>query len=993
MNTVEPVSLKELTHTDYESLIKFRIRKILMICSNYDAFILEEDGQIDVQIYREYIELNLTNPPQFVWVTSASEARRIIDSDSGIDLVICMYNVGDRDVFPFADYLKSTGRDIPFVLLTHFSKEIYRRLSMQDTSSVDMTFSWHGNTDLIVAIIKLFEDQKNADVDILNIGVQAILLVEDSVRYYSTYLPELYRMVLLQSAEFLKETLNDQQKKARKRSRPKILLATNYEDALNLYRKYKTNLLGVISDVGFVLHRNDPPDTEKADAGIEFVKMIKEDDPYMPVLLQSSQGSIAEVAKELGVGFLRKYSKTLMLQLSEYMKEEFAFGDFVFRDRNRVEYGRAANLNELEHCIREIPDDVLLHNTSKNMLSKWFFARGLFTLAHRFRKVQDSHFASTDELRAYVTQEIHDYHALTGRGVIAHFDKDTYDKYIWFARAGEGSLGGKARGLAFLNNLILKYHLTDKYPGIKVSIPRTIVVATDYFDQFIIENGLQYVIDSDIEDEEILSEFVASRLPEQLVEELKVFISTVRSPLAVRSSSKLEDSNYQPFAGVYSTYMVPLTENMDQMVRMLGKAIKSVYASVFFNGSRAYIQTTGNLLSEEKMAVVIQSICGTTYDGFYFPMLSGVARSVNFYPIGNEKPEDGIVNLAFGLGKTVVDGGSTLRFSPRYPKKILQLSDPGLALKDTQKMMYALDLRPGAFKISKNDGVNLAHEPVAEMLRKFAYPELVASTFSIADNRIVPGTSAEGPRIISFDSILKYGRFPLAKAISELMEICRKELMSDVEMEFAADMIPESEGKACVLKLLQIRPVSEYMDDKEVSIDKVSEEMKTVFVSSSKALGSGHVSGMKHIVYVNLETFDSARTKEMKSEIAAINAMMKKDGRPYMLIGPGRWGSSDPWLGIPVTWDEISEARMIVECGIPGYQVEPSQGTHFFQNITSLGVGYLTVNTVNRTGSINTSAIESLSCIHAGEYVKVYEAPAEITAYIDRSSNRAVAGI
>ena len=993
MNTVEPVNLKELSHTDYESLIKFRIRKILMICSNYDAFILEEDGQIDVQIYREYIELNLTSPPQFVWVTSASRAREVIDRDPGIDLVICMYNVGDRDVFTFASYLKTTGRDIPFVLLTHFSKEIYRRLSMQDTSAVDMTFSWHGNTDLIVAIIKLFEDQKNADVDILQIGVQAILLVEDSVRYYSTYLPELYRMVLLQSAEFLKETLNDQQKKARKRSRPKILLATNYEDACSLYQKYKTNLLGVISDVGFVLHRGDAPDTEKADAGIELVKMIKEDDPYMPVLLQSSQESISEVAKELKVGFLRKYSKTLMLQLSEYMKEEFAFGDFVFRDRNRIEYGRAANLKELEHCIKEIPDHVLLHNTSKNMLSKWFFARGLFTLANRFRKVQDSHFASPDELRAYVTQEIHDYHALTGRGVIAHFDKDSYEKYIWFARVGDGSLGGKARGLAFLNSLILKYHLTGAYPGIKISIPRTVVIATDYFDQFILENGLQYVIDSEITDEEILSEFVASRLPETLVEELKVFVSTVRSPLAVRSSSKLEDSNYQPFAGVYSTYMVPLTENMDQMLRMLGKAIKSVYASVFFNGSRTYIQTTGNLLSEEKMAVIIQSICGTEYDGLYFPMLSGVARSVNFYPIGNEKPEDGIVNVAFGLGKTVVDGGCTLRFSPRYPKKILQLSDPKLAMRDTQKMMYALDLRPGAFKISKNDGINLAYEPVAEILKKFRYPEMVASTFSAADNRMVPGTSVPGPRVVTFDSILKYGRFPLAKVLVDLLEICKKELMCDVEMEFAADMIPESDGGGCVLKLLQIRPVSEYLDDKDTSMEQVVAGMKSVLVTSDKALGSGYVTGMKYIMYISPADFDSARTMDMKSEVAGFNLEMKKKGASYMLVGPGRWGSSDPWLGVPVTWDEISEAKMIVECSIPGYQIEPSQGTHFFQNITSLGIGYLTVNTVIKKDSIDTRAIESLECVMKGRYVSVYEAPAELVAFIDRSSNKAIVGL
>ena len=993
MNTVEPVNLKELEHTDYESLIKFRIRKILMICSHYDAFILEEDGQIDVQIYREYIELNLTNPPQFVWATTASEARNIIDRDPGIDMVICMYNVGDKDVFAFADYLKTLGHDVPFVLLTHFSKEIYRRLSFQDTSSVDMIFSWHGNTDLIVAIIKLFEDQKNAEVDILGIGVQAILLVEDSVRYYSTYLPELYRMVLLQSAEFLKETLNDQQKKARKRSRPKILLATNYEDADALYRKYKRNILGVISDVGFVLHRNDPPDTEKTDAGVDLVRMIKADDPYMPVLLQSSQESMEKVANELGVGFLRKYSKTLMLQLSEYMKEEFAFGDFVFRDKNRIEYGRASNLKDLEHCIREIPDEVLLHNTSRNMLSKWFFARGLFTLANRFRKVQDSHFASTEELRAYVTQEIHDYHALTGRGVIAHFDKDTYEKYIWFSRVGEGSLGGKARGLGFLNSLILKHRLTDKYPGIKVSIPRTIVIATDYFDQFVLENGLQYVIDSDISDDEILSEFVASRLPEQLVEELKVFVSTVRSPLAVRSSSKLEDSNYQPFAGVYSTYMVPLTENMDQMLRMLGKAIKSVYASVFFNGSRTYIHTTGNLLSEEKMAVVIQSICGTEYNGLYYPMLSGVARSVNFYPIGNEKPEDGIVNLAFGLGKTVVDGGSTLRFSPKYPKKILQLSDPKLAMRDTQKMMYALDLRPGAFKISRNDGINLAHEPVAEILRSYPYPELVASTFSAADNRMVPGAAVSGPRVISFDSILKYGRFPLAKVISDLLAICKNELMSDVEMEFAADVIPESGGSACVLKLLQIRPISEDLDDKETDVAEVSSGLGTVLVSSSRALGSGHIPEMRYIMYISPDKFDSARTRDMKAEIAGFNAAMKKDGKSYMLVGPGRWGSSDPWLGVPVIWEEISEAKLIVECGIPGYQIEPSQGTHFFQNITSLGIGYLTVNTVTGSGSIDAEAIEALPCVARGQFVSVYETPSEITAFIDRSSNKAVAGL
>jgi len=992
MNTLEPKLLKELINADYDSLMGFRVRRILMICSNYDAFILEEDGQIETRIYKEYIDLNLSTPPKFLWVQTSSEAREMLQTTVGIDMIICMYNAGDNDVFTLASELKKEGRSLPFVLLTHFSKEVYRRLAALDTSAVDYMFSWHGNADLIVAIIKLFEDLKNAENDILRVGVQSILLVEDSVRYYSTYLPELYRMVLRQSAEFLKETLNEQQRKHMKRSRPKILLATNLDDAMYMYEKYKSNLLGVISDVGFCAHRGESPEMEKLDAGLDLVRHIKADDPMMPVLLQSSQESIAEVAEEMGVGFLRKYSKTLMIQLYDYIKEEFAFGEFVFRDANRIEYGRAANLKELELLMRDIPDEILLANTSKNMLSKWFMARGLFTLGVKFKKVLESQFSSTAELRAYVSQQIHDYHALTGRGVIAHFDAESYGRHIWFSRMGDGSLGGKARGLAFLNSLVYKHHLADRYENVKISIPRTVVIATDYFDQFIIENDLQYVIDSDISDDEILSEFVSSRLPEPLVEELRAFLETTRSPLAVRSSSKLEDSSYQPFAGVYSTYMIPLAENRDQMLRMLGKAIKSVYASVFYSGSRAYIQTTGNLLSEEKMAVVVQSICGSEHEGLYYPMLSGVARSVNFYPIGNEKPEDGIVDLAFGLGKTVVDGGNSLRFSPKFPKKILQLSEPKLALRDTQKMMYALDLRPGAFKISKNEGVNLAHVQIADVLPQYTYPEMVASTFSLENNRMVPGITARGPRIISFDALLKYGRYPLAQIIKDLLEICRNELMCDIEMEFAADLEQKDGGTRMNMKLLQVRPVGEYSSDSSFSIDKVCEEMSHVLVRSSKALGSGRSEGITHIIHVPSDIFDSARTKEMAQEIAEFNNMVKNEGGSYLLIGPGRWGSSDPWLGIPVMWSEISEARMIVESAIPGYQIEPSQGTHFFQNITSLGVGYLTIDTVRKDGFIDEDAIAGLECVSKGTYTRLYKAPEGMEGYIDRSSNEAVIG-
>ena len=989
MNTVEPLMLKELRDTDNESLINFRIRKILMICSNYDAFILEEDGQIENQIYKEYLDLNLSNPPKFVWVQTSAEAREVLNTVVGIDMVMCMYNVGDKDILKLASELKEERPNLPFVLLTHFSKEVYRRLAMQNTSAVDYMFSWHGNADLIVAIVKLFEDLKNSEHDINQVGVQAILLVEDNVRYYSTYLPELYKMILKQSAEFLKETLNEQQRKFMKRSRPKILLATNLDDAMTMYDKYKSNLLGVISDVGFAVHKDE---SEKQDAGIDLVRHIREDDPMMPILLQSSQESYAVVAEELNVGFLRKYSKTLMIQLYEFIKEEFAFGDFIIRNPDRTEYGRAANLKELEMLMRAVPDEVLLGATSKNMLSKWFMARGLFTLGSTFKTVLESHFSNTDELRSYVSQQIHDFHALTGRGVIAHFNSESYGRHIWFSRVGDGSLGGKARGLAFLNSLVYKYELSAKYPGVMISIPRTIVIATDYFDQFILENDLQYVIDSEVTDEEILSEFVSSRLPEALVEQLRAYVNTTRSPLAIRSSSKLEDSSYQPFAGVYSTYMIPFVENRDQMLRMLEKAIKSVYASVFYNGSRTYIQTTANLLSEEKMGVVVQSICGSEHGGLYYPMLSGVARSVNFYPIGSEKAEDGVVDMAFGLGKTVVDGGKALRFSPKFPKKILQLSDPKLAMRDTQKSMYALDLRPGAFKISRNEGVNLANPSVTAALESFSHPELVASTFSLENNRMVPGITSRGPRIITFDAILKYGRFPLAQILKDILEICKQELMCDVEMEFAADLVSNSRGQELQVKLLQVRPVGEYTDDDSTTMEKVSEEIKTMILSSSKALGSGSFDGMKYIIHVPSTTFDSARTKDMAEEISRLNSKIKNEEDHYLLIGPGRWGSSDPWLGIPVVWSDISEAKMIVETAIPGFQIEPSQGTHFFQNITSLGVGYLTIDTVNKDGSIDESLISSLECLHDGEFVKLYKAPDTMLGYIDRSNNKAILG-
>ena len=978
---------EDFRNTHFSSLIKFRIKRILMICSNYDAFIMEEDGKIESQVYKEYVGLNMSNPPTFVWVESAAAARQTLENEPDIDMIICMYNEIDKDIFPLAADLKAEGKQIPFVLLMHYSKQIRKKVMSQTDSGVDFVFSWHGNADLILAIIKLFEDKRNADYDILETGVQAIMLVEDSIRYYSTYLPELYKLILKQSNEFLKETLNEDQQKNRKRSRPKILLATCYDEAFATYEKYRNHFLGIISDVGMVVHKGDPPKTEKLDAGIDLVHHIRQDDPMMPILLQSSQVSVADVAKRLNVGFLKKYSRTLFLQLSDYIKEEFGFGDFVFRDGKGVVYGRAANLQELEEVIKHVPDNILVSNTSKNMFSKWFFARGLFTLANKFRL---EHHDDASEAREFLIKEVQAYHKAMGRGIIAEFSNGNYDRYISFARMGDGSLGGKARGLAFLNRLIEKHSLTDRYENISISIPRSIVISTEYFDEFILENGLQYVIDSELSDDEILSEFVASRLPEGLISGLKTYLKTVDTPLAVRSSSKLEDSNYQPFAGVYSTYMIPHVDNKDMMLRILDKAIKSVYASVFYNGSRTYIQTTGNLQSEEKMAVVIQNICGSEHNGLYYPLISGVGRSVNFYPIGGERMEDGIVNVVFGLGKSVVEGGKTLRFSPEFPKKILQLSQPYLAMRDSQKMMFALDLRPGAFKISRNEGVNLAHIPVTEVIPDYTNSNLVFSTYSAVNSRIVPGVEESGARIVSFDAILKYGKYPLSKALSEIMDICRKELLCEVEIEFAADVAPS--GKLS-LKLLQVRPISSYSAEQEVNFDELKTSLGTLFLESGKALGNGFVNDVSHIVYIAPDKFNSLSTREIAAELAEINNTFKSRNEGYILIGPGRWGSSDPNLGIPVIWSDISEAKMIVEYSMPGFQVEPSQGTHFFQNITSLGVGYLSIDTVAGDGNVDFDALGELDSEQAMKYAVVLHTEEPITAYIERNTNRALAGI
>ena len=965
-------------------LMARRIRRILLVCNNYDKFALEEDGRIEPRIAVEYSELNLSNPPELLRAESTVEALEMMEGGAQFDLVITMYNVGEVDVFEFSRRVKEIDPETSVVLLTAFAKEIYRQMENRDTSYFDGIFCWNNSTDLIIAIIKLLEDSRNAPVDILENGVQCILLVEDSVRYYSTYLPELYRLILLQNSEAIRDALNESQQSLRKRSRPKILMATNYDDAVALYEKYKSNMLGVISDIGFVLHRGDNRSEEKLDAGIDLCRLIRKDDPKMPILMQSSQESMRTVATSLKAGFLVKRSKTLTHDLAEFIGREFGFGDFVVTDpRTGEEIARASDLYGAERIIATLSDADLARLATKNYISRWLLARGLFEIGNRIKK---SHFEDPSKRRETTVRSIRDYRMAQGLGVVARFEPERYNDAIRFARLGDGSLGGKARGLAFLNQILQRYNLYDHWEGVRVLVPRTLVITTDFFDRFILENGLQYVINADLSDAEILSEFAASTLPRDLTDALRIFIRHVRKPLAVRSSSKLEDSYYQPFAGVYSTYMVPATENEDQQLRHISKAIKSVYASVYFASSRSYITATGNVISEEKMAIVLQEVCGSEDGGLWFPTLSGVARSLNFYPVGHETAEEGIVRLAFGLGKAVVDGEQTLRFSPAYPGHVVQTSTPELTMRETQQYMYALNLKPEKFKTSVDDAVNLERLRISACTG-FRNLQKVVSTFDFENQRMVDSPFPRGPKFVTFAHILRYGTFPLADILKELLEIGQKEMKCCVEIEFAANLDKPAD-MAKTFHVLQIRPISSDSLNTEVDWSEIDESGS--FLRSGSALGTGWVQDVKDLVYIPKERFDKMETEAMAAEIAALNNRMREEGRGYVLIGYGRWGTSIPSLGIPVKWSDISEVKALVECVLPDFRIDPSQGTHFFQNLTSFNVGFVHVDPfARREDEFDDSVLNGLPAEYESKYLRLIHLDEPLKICIDGRSGRA----
>ncbi len=982
-NALSQLYLKD---TAFQDLMQKRIFNVLLIASTYDAFMMEEDGRVEEQLYFEYISLNLSSPPRVTRVSNSAEAIELLATKS-FDLVIMMPGNDVTETFSGARTIKELHPEQPIIVLTPFSKEVSRRLSNEDFSGIDYVFSWLGNVDLLLAIIKLLEDKLNAENDINNVGVQMILIVEDSVRFYSSVLPIVYKFILTQSRLFSTEALNEHERMLRMRGRPKVMLARDYEEALEIYDKYSDHILGVISDVSFM--RDGVKDPK---AGIRLARELRSRDPYLPLIIESSEPENAHDVREMGCTFIDKNSKKFPVDLGKAIINNFGFGDFVVRNpETGEEIRRIHNLKELQKSIFDIPAEALYWHASFNDISRWLYSRAMFPIAEVIKQHRFSDISDAPKVRQLFFDLIVKYRKMKNRGVVAIFRQDRFDHYSNFARIGQGSLGGKGRGLAFIDSIIKKNTVCDNFDGITISIPRTVVLCTDIFDEFMENNQLYPIALSDIPDEEILAHFLKAELPVRIREDLKALLQVVDTPIAVRSSSLLEDSHYQPFAGIYSTYMVPKFKDSERMLEMLTNAIKGVYASVFYADSKAYMTATSNVIDQEKMAVILQEVVGKDLDGYYFPSFSGVGRSLNYYPLGDERPEDGVAEVAVGLGKYIVDGGVGLRFSPRHPESVLQTSELQLALRDTQTRMYALDMMGDERKtnldgrpatppkeslehIKVEDGYNVAKIRVQDVADRGALTYMV-STYDFRDNILRDNDKGDGRKVVTFNNVLKHNVYPLAEAVDFMLRKGQEEMQRPVEIEFAGMIEPGKDSKGR-LYWLQIRPIVDRKENVDEAVMSTPDDR--LLLKSSTALGHGTIEGVKTVVYVRPDKFSSSNNSLIAREMEKINrGFLEKDER-YLLIGPGRWGSSDSALGIPVKWPAISAARLIVESALPNYRIEPSQGTHFFQNLTSFGVAYFTIDATTRRNSsqevtdlYDVAFLDAQPAVYESEFIRI----------------------
>ncbi len=949
-----------LKDVSFVNLMMRRIYNVLIVANPYDAFMLEDDGRVEEKIYNEYMELGLRYPPTFTQVSTTEEASQIL-ATTNIDLVICMPGNADNDAFTVARNIKAEWPDIHCVVLTPFSHGITKRMENEDLSIFDYVFCWLGNTNLILSIIKLIEDKMNIENDIRNGGVQMILLVEDSIRFYSSILPNLYNYILLQSQRFSTEALNRHAATLRMRGRPKVVLARSYEEAMAMYEKYAANVLGVISDARFPIHGEKDPE-----AGLKLCREIRKRDEFLPLIIESSETENRKKAESEGFRYVDKNSKKMSIDLRHQMEEHMGFGDFIFRDpTTHEEIVRIHSLKELQDNIFKIPNDSMLYHVSRNHVSRWLSARAIFPVSAFLKNVTWKKLQDVDAHRQIIFDAIVQYRKMKNIGVVAVFDRGKFDKYAHFARIGEGSLGGKGRGLAFLDNVVKMHPEFNAFPGVTVQIPKTVVLCTDVFDQFMEQNNLYQIALSDASDEEILQHFLKAQLPDSLIADFFTFFEATKSPIAIRSSSLLEDSHYQPFAGIYSTYMIPCLDDKYEMLRMLASAIKSVYASVYYRDSKAYMTATSNVIDQEKMAVILQEVVGKTYGDHYYPNISGVLRSLNYYPIGDETAEEGIASLALGLGKYIVDGGQTLRVSPYHPHQVLQTSEMETALRETQTQFYALDMKHVGEDFKVDDGFNILKLKVKEADKDGSLAG-IASTYDPYDQMIRDGLYEGGRKIISFCGVLQQGVFPLPKILQLSMKHGQESMRRPVEIEFACNLNSNGTGD---FYLLQIRPI---VDSKQV----LDEDLTLIpdskcLLRSHTSLGHGITDDVVDVVYVKTDdNFTAMNNPTIADHIERINRQFLAEGKGYVLAGPGRWGSSDYWLGIPVKWPHISAAKVIVEVGLQNYRVDPSQGTHFFQNLTSFGVGYFTVNPYKDDGVFRKDLLDSMPAVEETEFVR-----------------------
>lgn len=946
--------------TQFVSLMTKRIFNVLLVANPYDAFMLEDDGRIDEKIFIEYMNLSLRYPPRFTQVSTEEDAWKQL-GNTMFDLVICMPGSDNSDTFDIARQIKEKYPHIPLVVLTPFSHGIKERMEHEDLSIFEYVFCWLGNTDLLVSIIKLIEDKMNLEHDIKEVGVQMILLVEDSIRFYSSVLPNLYKFVLRQSQEFATEALNEHQRTLRMRGRPKIVLARSYEEAMDLYNKYQNNTLGIISDARYPREGKIDPHV-----GIRFLTEVRSRDPFIPLILQSAEVSNKEFALSCGAQFIDKNSKKMNIDLREAVSENFGFGDFIFRNPNTMEeVVRVHNLKELQNAIFSIPAESFLYHISRNHISRWLYSRAIFPVAEFLKQITWESLQDIDAHRQIIFEAIVKYRKMKNQGVVAVFQRDRFDRYSNFARIGDGSLGGKGRGLAFIDNMVKRHAEFEEFENASVVIPKTVVLCTDIFDEFMDMNQLYQVALSDADDETILRAFLRAKLPDRLVEDFFAFFDVVKSPIAIRSSSLLEDSHYQPFAGIYSTYMIPYLTDKYEMLRMLSDAIKGVYASVYYKDSKAYMQATSNVIDQEKMAVILQEVVGTQYGDRFYPSISGVARSINYYPINDELAEEGTVSLALGLGKYIVDGGLTLRVCPYHPDKVLQTSEMEMALRETQTRFYALDLKNMGQNFSLDDGFNLLKLPVKEAENDGSL-NYIASTYDPYDMVIRDGIYPGGRKVITFANILQHDVFPLARILQLVQKYGQGEMRRPVEIEFAVNL--NAAEKKGVFYLLQIRPMVDMKADLNEDLDAIPEEQ--LLLKSVNSLGQGIMDDIQDVIYVKTEGYSASNNQLIAYDIEKLNKRFLDEGKHYILIGPGRWGSSDTWLGIPVKWPNISAARVIVEAGLTNYRVDPSQGTHFFQNLTSFGVGYFTINAYMNDGLYNQELLNSMPAVEETKYLR-----------------------